>query len=195
METNQRIDLLYKEYARLNDKVEDHIKNVYEDFKFLGAIGAIIVLWKPISDLVPLTDVKIEYDGLLFLGFLSLLLTWGLILFLNLTKQAYMFLLVHNLRSYEEEIRRELHEQECSQVFNLNLGKEQNYINNIYPLTVGSLGAIVAFTITCIPIIILFNFSIQYAIFYLIISLTINVSYYVVLRKVIKQYFRKAKFF
>jgi hypothetical protein len=44
MDSMQRMDYLYKEYTRLNEKVEEHIKHSYEDFKFLGAIGAVVIL-------------------------------------------------------------------------------------------------------------------------------------------------------
>ncbi|WP_197484759.1 hypothetical protein [Phormidesmis priestleyi] len=43
MDSNQRIDYLYKEYARLNEKLEEHIKSSFEDFKLLEAAGASII--------------------------------------------------------------------------------------------------------------------------------------------------------
>ncbi len=51
MDSTQRMDYLYEEYTRLNEKVEEYIKHTYEDFKFLGVIGAVVILWKPIPDL------------------------------------------------------------------------------------------------------------------------------------------------
>jgi hypothetical protein len=101
MDSNHRIEYLYKEYARLNEKIEEHIKGSFEDFKLLGASSASIVLWKPIADAIGLVNSKISYGELLFLGFLSLLLIFVLIGFATLIRTAYMFSISSNLLSFE----------------------------------------------------------------------------------------------
>lgn len=194
MDPIQRMDYLYKEYTRLNEKVEEHIKHSYEDFKFLGAIGAIVVLWKPIADVVSLSNPKVDYSNLLFLGFLSLLLTSAVIGFMNLVKQSYVIFLVSNLQGYEKEIRTILDEADESQVFRLNFEKEASFIST-YRLTFGSFAIISALTITCIPSIVLLNSSISYALIYFLMAIIVFKGYFYVFKKLIKQYFSKANFF
>jgi hypothetical protein len=104
MDSNQRIDYLYKEYARLNEKVEEHIKGGFEDFKLLGATGATIILWKPISELMTLANPKVDRSGVLFLGFLSLLLVVALIALMNLVRQSYVYFIVSNLQGSVDRI-------------------------------------------------------------------------------------------
>lgn len=117
MDVNQRMDYLYKEYARLNEKLEEQIKGTFEDFKLFGAAGASIVFWKPITDIIILVNPKIDHIGLLFLGFLSLLLIFTLIGYLFLIRNAFMLSISSNLVSFEEKIRAELNASETSQVF------------------------------------------------------------------------------
>lgn len=38
MDSNQRLDYLYKEYVRLNQQAEEYIKSAFEDFKLMGVI-------------------------------------------------------------------------------------------------------------------------------------------------------------
>lgn len=190
MDSAQRMDYLYKEYTRLNEKVEEHIKNCYEDFKFLGAIGAIVVLWKPIADVISLANPKVNYSNLLFLGFLSLLSTSSVIGFMNLVKQSYVLFLVSNLQGYEKEIRKILDEAGDSRVFCLNLEKETKFINT-YRLTFGAFASIAALAITCIPSVVLLNFNIFYALIYLLVTIIVSTSYFQVFQKMVKQYFNK----
>ena len=88
-DSNQRLEYLYKEYVRLSDKAEDFIKSTYDDFKMFGAVSAIIVIWKPISELITPINSKADSSLILFLGFLSLLIVLGIIALLNLVKQSY----------------------------------------------------------------------------------------------------------
>jgi hypothetical protein len=68
---DKRIEYLYKEYSRLSDKCDELIKSIFDDLKLFGAIGATIVLWKPISDFIPI-NAKSDSNYILFLSFLSL---------------------------------------------------------------------------------------------------------------------------
>jgi hypothetical protein len=194
MDSTQRMDYLYKEYTRLNEKVEEHIKHLYEDFKFLGAIGAVVVLWKPIADVIALANPKMNYSNLLFLGFLSLLLTVAIIGFMNLVKQSYVLFCVSNLQGYEREIRRTLDEVGDAQVFCLNLEKETKFIKT-FRLTFGAFAAISALAITCIPFVVLLNSNVLHALIYLLMAIIVFASYFQVLRKMVKQYFNKANLF
>jgi len=69
----QRLEYLYKEYARLNEQVEVHVRGGFDDFRLLGAIGAAIILWEPFSELIDLAGLGIDRSSVLFLRFLSLL--------------------------------------------------------------------------------------------------------------------------
>ncbi|NJN85097.1 MAG: hypothetical protein HC881_00635 [Leptolyngbyaceae cyanobacterium SL_7_1] len=191
MDSTQRMDYLYKEYTRLNEKVEEHIKHSYEDFKFMGALGAVVILWKPIADVIALANPKMNYSNLLFLGFLSLLLTVAIIGFMNLVKQSYVLFCVSNLQGYEKEIRRILGEVGDAQVFCLNLEKETKFIRT-FRLTFGAFAAISALAITCIPFVVLLNSNVLHALIYLLIAIMVFTSYFQVLRRMVRQYFSKA---
>ncbi len=192
MDSNQRLDYLYKEYVRLNQQAEEYIKSAFEDFKLMGVIGATIALWKPVVDIIVLANPKINYSGLLFIGFLSLLLVIATIGFWNLIKQSFIIFFADNLQGYEEEIRRELNEMNNSRVFNLNLEKESKLIDS-YRITFIAFVAIFSLATTIIPSIILLLFDIPYAVIYLLTSITLFTVYFQVLKKSTKRYFAQVK--
>ncbi len=189
MDSNPRIDYLYKEYTRLNEKSEEYLKSSYEDFKFLGAIGAIIVFWKSIADIIVLSNAKVNYSSILFLGFLSLLFTVAVIGFMNLVKQSYIFFFIDNLQGYEKDIRKELAIVEDSRAFSLNTEKVKRGIKTYY-LTFGAFIIITSSTITLIPFIVLLNSSVTNAVIYLLIAIMILVFYLKVLKRTVNQYFK-----
>jgi len=195
MDANQKIDYLYKEYARLNEKLEEEIKGTFEDFKLFGAAGASIVLWKPIADVIVLVNPKIDYSGLLFLGFLSLLLIFTLIGYLFLLRNALMFSIASSLISFETEIRAELNTPETSQVFHLIHERDTAKFSTAYRLTFRPTLMILAIAVTLIPVVILSNFSLLYAGIYFLLALAVFVSYIQVGRKLTKLFFRNLKFF
>ncbi len=196
MDSVQRMDYLYKEYARLNEKLEEHIKSSFEDFKLLGAASASIIFWKPIADLIVLANPKINnYSELLFLGFLSLLLTFVLIGFASLVRTAYMFSISSNLLSFEQEIRKELNEAEHSQVFGVNLGRDTVKFSTAHRLTYGTTLIILALAITLIPFAILRYVSIPYAMVYLFLASLASISYFQVVRSLTRIFFKKFRFF
>ncbi|NJP10494.1 MAG: hypothetical protein HC866_14300 [Leptolyngbyaceae cyanobacterium RU_5_1] len=192
IDANQRIDHLYREYARLSEKAEEHIKSMYDDFKLLGALGAAIVVWKPISDVIASTNSKVDSSTILFLGFLSFLIISGMIALLNLIKQSYAWYFVYNLQAYEIEIKKELDEAENSQIFNFNLGKkEEKFIASSYRepyrffLIAGEVG------ITFIPFLVLCHSSILYAVIYLSLSLSGFLIFLRMFQRMMKRYFNK----
>lgn len=194
VDANQRLDYLYREYVRLSDKAEDFIKGAYEDFKLFGVVGAVVVLWKPISEVILSANPKLDPGLLLFLGFLSLLAVFGMIGLMNLIKQSYTWYYVYNLQIFETEIRKELGETENSQLFSFNLGREETrFITAVYRLPfrtfVFASGAIVIL----IPFIILCFSSILYAVMYLLISsISFFTLYLRVFRKMLKQFSDKS---
>lgn len=192
MDSNQRLDYLYKEYVRLNQQAEEYIKSAFEDFKLMGVIGATIALWKPVVDIIVLANPKINYSGLLFIGFLTLLLIVATIGFWNLIKQSFIIFFADNLQGYEEEIRRELNEMGSSRVFNLNLEKEGKLIDS-YRVTFVAFLAIFSLATTIIPTVILLLFDLGFAVIYLLTSITLFTVYLQVLKKSTKRYFAQAK--
>ena len=190
MNSEQRLDYLYKEYVRLSQQAEEYIKSAFEDFKLMGVLGATIALWKPIVDFIALASPKIDSSGLLFIGFLSLLLIIAIIGFWNLIKQSFIIFFADNLQGYEEEIRKELDELDNSKVFNLNLDKEVKLINS-YRMTFAAFLLIFALATTVIPFLILLSFKITYSLIYLLVSLTIFGIYFRVLKLSTRQYFNK----
>ncbi|MEO1509200.1 MAG: hypothetical protein AAFU84_16295 [Cyanobacteria bacterium J06633_23] len=189
-DSSQRLEYLYKEYVRLSDKAEDFIKSTYDDFKMFGAVSAIIVIWKPISELIAPISTNVDSSLILFLGFLSLLTVLGLIALLNLLKQSYTWYFVHNLQAYEVEIRKALDEAEGSQIFNFNIAKEEKrFVTAVYRLSLRSLVMSFAFAVIAIPSVILFYSNILYAIIYLLISLLgFLIIYLQTFRRMLKQY-------
>ncbi len=190
MSSDQRLEYLYKEYVRLNEQAETYIKSAFDDFKLMGVIGATIALWKPIVDLIVLANPKIDYGGLLFLGFLSLLLVVATIGFWNLIKQSFIVFFADNLQGFEEEIRRELNERENSKVFNLNLAKEAKLINS-YRVTFVTFLVVFGLATTIIPSLILVNFNTSYAVLYLVLALAIFTVYFRVLKKSARPYLER----
>jgi len=187
MSSEQRLDYIYKEYVRLSEKSEEYIKSAFDDLKLMGVIGATIALWKPIVDFIVLANSEIDYSGLLFLGFLSLLLVIAIIGFWNLIKQSFIIFFADNLQGYEAEIRKELNERQGSRVFNLNLEKETKLIHS-YRVTFTAFLAIFALTTTVIPFLILSSFNVAYSLIYLSLSLTIFGIYSQVLKKSSRRY-------
>ncbi|OLP16203.1 hypothetical protein BST81_22645 [Leptolyngbya sp. 'hensonii'] len=190
MNPEQRLDYLYKEYVRLSQQAEEYIRSAFEDFKLMGVIGATIALWKPIVDVIVLANPKIDYSGLLFLGFLSLLLIIAIIGFWNLIKQSFIIFFTDNLQGYEEAIRKELNELEDSKVFSLNLEKEKKLLFS-YRTTFAAFLSVFAIATISIPFLILFSFKITYALIYLLLSLMIFAVYFRVLKKSTKQYLNR----
>lgn len=192
MNADQRLDYLYKEYVRLNEKAEEYIKSAFEDFKLMGVIGATIALWKPITDVIVLANPKIDYSGLLFLGFLSLMLIIAVIGFWNLVKQSFIIFFADNLQGYEEEIRKELNERGNSKVFNLNLEKETKLIDS-YKITFTAFLTFFALTTILVPSIILVYVNLPYALIYLLVSTATFAIYARVLRRATSRYFAQLK--
>lgn len=192
MSSEQRLDYLYKEYIRLSQQAEEYIRSAFDDFKLMGVIGATISLWKPIVDVIVLANPKIDFDysGLLFVGFLSLLLVIAVIGFWNLIKQSFIIFFADNLQGYEEELRKELSERENSRVFNLNLEKETKLIIS-YRTTFSAFLAVFALATTVIPFLILLSFNFTYSLTYLLLALTIFGTYFRVLKKSTKQYLKR----
>lgn len=189
MDPEQRLDYLYKEYVRLSQQAEEYIQSAFDDLKLMGVIGATIALWKPIVDFIVLAKPEFDASGLLFLGFLSLLLVIAIIGFWNLIKQSFIIFFADNLQSYEEEIRKELSVVDGSGVFGLNLEKETKLLQS-YRATFAAFLLVFALATTIIPVLILVSLSVTYALIYLVLSLTLFGTYFRVLKKSTRKFLR-----
>lgn len=189
MEPEQRLDYLYKEYVRLSQQAEEYIQSAFEDLKLMGVIGATIALWKPIVDFIVLAKPEFDASGLLFLGFLCLLLIIAIIGFWNLIKQSFIIFFADNLQSYEEEIRKELSVVEGSGVFGLNLEKEAKLLQS-YRSTFAAFLSVFALATTFIPFLILISLSATYALIYLALSLALFGTYFRVLKKSTRRFLK-----
>ncbi|WP_017297339.1 hypothetical protein [Nodosilinea nodulosa] len=190
MDPEQRLDYLYREYVRLSEQAENYIKSAFEDLRLMGVIGATIALWKPIADIVVLVNPGVDYSGLLFLGFLSLLLIISIIGFWNLIKQSFIIFFADNLQGYEEEIRKTLNALEDPRVFGLNLEKEAKLLSS-YRTTFAAFLGLFGLATTVIPTLILASFQTAYATVYFTLSLVIFGIYFRVLKKSTRKYLKR----
>jgi hypothetical protein len=189
-EYNTKLDYCYKEYARLNDKVEELIKSIFEDFKLFGAITIVIPILKPIFDLIASSSFKINSWFVLLMGFISLRIVLYIIGFLILARMGYLLHCVHNLQAYELKIKKELGESPSSDIFNFNLGKEDAKFAVIYRLPFRAIVILLSLLADVIPFIILYFYISSYALVYLPLSLTGTIIYLQISRKVYQQYLR-----
>lgn len=193
--SNARLEYLYKEYARLSDRAEEFIKSTIDDFKLFGAVGVIIIIWKPTSEMIFAGNPNVDSSLVLFIGFLSLYLILGIIGLLNLFKMSYVWHFVHNLKAYEMEIKKELNEAESSQIFNFNTGKEEARFVTSYRLTYRAFALSMVCAAILLPFIILCYSNIRYAGLYLLLSVSGYFFIYVqVFRRMIRQYTNKNYF-
>ena len=186
---HSRLEYVYQEYTRLSDKCEDFIQGTYDDFKLLGATGAIVIIWKPLSEVILPSNSTLKADLLTFLGFLSLLTVMGLIALVNLIKQSYSWYLVHHLQAYEREIRTTLCEAETSQIFSFNLDKAKpKFVTASYRLAFRAFAIAFTTIVTLLPCIVLLQLNMLYAFLYGAITLLGFTLYLQIFRRIMKQY-------
>ena len=186
---HSRLEYIYQEYTRLSDKCEDFIQGTYDDFKLLGATGAIVIVWKPLSEAILPTNSPLNSGLITFLGFLSLLTIMGLIALVNLIKQSYAWYFVHHLQAYEQEIRTILCEAETSQIFSFNLDKAKpKFVTASYRLAYRAFAIVFTTIVTLLPCIVLLQVNALYAFLYGAITLLGFTLYLQIFRRVMKQY-------
>lgn len=186
---NSRLEYVYQEYKRLSDKCEDFIQGTYNDFKLLGATGAIFIVWKPISEVIFPINSTLDSGFLTFLGFLSLLTIVGLIALVNLIKQSYAWYFVHHLQAYERELRTILCEAETSQIFSFNLDKvKPRFVTASYRLAYRTFAITFTAVVTLLPCIVLLQINTLYAFIYGSITLSGFTLYLQIFRRMMKQY-------
>ena len=103
--TRDEVELLYREYVRLNARLDGIVDGVWNDFRLLGAVGA-LVAWAPIaqSGLFSQSDPA----PLLFIGFVGILIVVSVIGVRNLIKETVIAHYLLELRSCETDLRSQL---------------------------------------------------------------------------------------
>ena len=188
--SNSKLDYFYREYARLNDKAEELVKGIFDDFKLFGAITVVIPILKPIFDLITPINLRINSRFVMFMGFISLRTVLYIIGFLILARMGYLWHFIHNLQAYEIKIKNELNESIDSEVFNFNLGKEGARFATIYRLPFRAIFTLLSLLADVIPFSILFFYVSYYALIYLLFSIAGTVTYLQVSKRVYQQYSR-----
>lgn len=185
----QKLEYLYREYVRLNEKAEDYIKESFNDFKLFGAVGAVAVLWKPISDAIVASFPAFSPDVILFFGFVCFYVVFGLICSLALLRHAYGWYFIYNLRAYELRIKQMLQEPDGSQIFNFNLGKEEpRFITPVYRISFRLMIVAFSFSTTVLPFLIIFQSSIRLALLYLAMAVVGAFTYLLCFKRMMRQY-------
>lgn len=96
---SQLLEYLYKEYVRLSNLCDAYAKSSFDDFKLLGAIGALLA-WKPVAELATASPFVV------LLGFLAILFIVAIIGTRDLLKQSLINYYLSQIKFYEEEIRK-----------------------------------------------------------------------------------------
>lgn len=94
-------DFLYREYARLAECCNGHVKDALSDIRMLGGIGAVLA-WDPISRMLDL-NAKLD-QPVTPVGFITLLLVVMFVLFYNLLKQSIFFFYQARMRRFETRL-------------------------------------------------------------------------------------------
>jgi len=100
-----RLEYLYREYVRLGDAIDSLARSSFDDFKLLGAIGALLA-WPPLA-----TSDLFDESGsgnVLFVGLVAILFIVTIIAVRDLLKQS-VIRFYQELGQLEVEIRKELH--------------------------------------------------------------------------------------
>ena len=189
-ESSTKIDYLYQEYVRLNNKAEELITSIFDDFKLFGAVGASIALWKPILDLFSPKNITINSEFALLLGFISLLIALYLVAYLGLNKMGYLLYYVQILQTYELRIKRELNESDSSDFFIFNLGRAGKNFATSFRLSFRAFLICFGLISNIIPTIILCSYNAIYALIYFLLAAISGLIYLLICIRIFRQYSR-----
>jgi hypothetical protein len=127
----KRIDYLYKEYVRLQQRLDAVVDGSFADFKMLAALGNVASLVIGITALyahqgsmnLSALDEQARVQ-LAFVGFLCILAIPVVVAFRDLLKMSLMAALIEHLSQYESELRKQL-ELETTHTFEMNLRADE----------------------------------------------------------------------
>lgn len=185
----KKLEYLYQEYVRISQINSEHLRDTYNDIKLFGAIGALVIIWKPISDFISSTNAGLDSNLVLLLGFIGIEIIFAVISVFNLIKQANAWFYVSHLQAYELKIKQILDENENTKVFQLyhEVGQSR-YMNGLYRTAFTFWGAYVKFSVTIFPAFILCFVNLTHAIFYFSFSLVNTLLLAVVAKRIFRYY-------
>jgi hypothetical protein len=102
---SQTLEYLYKEYVRLAELGDSHLKGEQADCKPVAAIG-LLLAWKPITDLTSASST------ILLLGFIAILFISSIVGIRAFLKDSFIQYCGYQMGFYEEVIRKHLN---CSE--------------------------------------------------------------------------------
>jgi len=103
---NESLEFHYKEMVRLAAIFDSHSKDAFNDFKLLGAVGALLS-WGPLS-----LSFEKNQPKVMLLGFLAILAVTGLVGIFALMRQSVVNFQLKELIFFETRIRQCLNEPE-----------------------------------------------------------------------------------
>lgn len=98
------VEYLYKEYERLHGVANGYAHSSFDDFKLLGAIGAILA-WQPLLGLFNKSSCSEADLPLLFAGFVAILLVTAIIGTRDLLKQSLIIFHRNEVQAYEPQLK------------------------------------------------------------------------------------------
>ena len=107
MDNDSELEFLYKEYARLGEKMDGHINASLAEFKLYWAIGVLLV-WHPAVLQISALVEGINPAGLLFAGFVAVLVIVGALSIRRLLRVSIIRYHIVQMQHYEAEIRARL---------------------------------------------------------------------------------------
>ncbi|MCB0713069.1 MAG: hypothetical protein KDD67_12125 [Ignavibacteriae bacterium] len=176
----ERIDVLYKEYSRLHERLDELMDGSLNDFKLLGFV------WPVITGTAAIVGQKgvtlfgpVDTGFLSFVIFMVMLLIIGIIAFRDFLKVSLINYQLYLIRSYESEISLLLDNQ--TRTFsNIKVWSEKFMTPHLRLYTFFTLITVV--TIATVPTVILYlvNPSSYYWVVYLLSAIVVYVAHLLV---------------
>jgi hypothetical protein len=105
MTAPDRLDYLYREYARIAGDTGDLVRGSFEDIKFFGTLVGLFA-WPSIAKSDLFSDAS--SDSILLIGLLGILFVVGILAMRDLLKQSIIRFYIEQLSLFENGIRGEL---------------------------------------------------------------------------------------
>lgn len=123
-QTATNLDLIYKEYVRLSQRMDTIIDGSWNDFKLLSAIGALLA-WAPISQSNLFSG---QDNGIVMLvGFTGILIIISVIGMRDMIKQSIIQYYLDQLIFYEDDIRIQLNQPDTKSLRCIRNWSDQRY--------------------------------------------------------------------
>ena len=176
MENDNKIDLLYKEYIRLNQRLDNLIDGSLDDFKLLGFIWPVILGVGSLitTDNFPKIDIRHPLE-IGFGVFLSILLVISIIAFRDFLKLSLINYHIYIIKTYEEEISKLIGDNNSFKnvtIWNKKFTSNHSYLYSTFIL-------VTALSLLAIPTLVLFLYRSNSDLCYWFIYLLMCISLYI----------------